>query len=307
MKPAPFEYHRPGSLDEALALLAEHGDAAKPLAGGQSLVPAMNFRVAQPAVLVDLNRVPGLDGVEAASGGLRLGAMVRHRMLEQSAVVRDLSPLVADAMPHVAHVPIRVRGTLGGSLAHADPAAELPALMIALDATIEITSPSGQRSVPATRFFTGLYSTALDAGELVTAVTIPPRAHREGWAFEEVARRHGDYALAGAAAVVRLSLSQGRGQTPPSANQTSETVVYARIALFGVHDRAVLASAAGRILQDERPTPALLDAAAAAAADTDADPASDIHATRGFRQHLTRVVVRRALQRAIARASRDDA
>jgi aerobic carbon-monoxide dehydrogenase medium subunit len=329
VKPAPFEYHRPRSLDEALALLAAHGSDAKPLAGGQSLVPAMNFRVAQPAVLVDLNHVPGLDGVESGSGGLRLGAMVRHRTLEHSAAVQERAPLIADAMPHVAHVPIRVRGTLGGSLAHADPAAELPALMIALDATIEITRASGRRTIPASAFFTGLYATSLDVGELVTAVTIPPRPTGEGWAFEEVARRHGDFALAGAVVVVGVkngdsphSSSAQTGDSPhsgpaqtsgggvrpySSSGQTSATVVYARIALFGVHDRAVVADAAGRLLVGQTPTPALIDAAAAAAAEDDADPASDIHATRAFRQHLTRVVVRRALQRAVTRACRVEA
>lgn len=299
MKPAPFEYCQPRSLEEALALLAEHGSGAKPLAGGQSLVPAMNFRVAQPAVLVDLNRVPGLDGVHADAGGLRLGSMVRHRILEQSAVVRKQAPLVAEAMPHVAHVPIRVRGTLGGSLAHADPAAELPALMIALDATVEMARTNGRRSMSAADFFTGLYATALEDGELVTAVTIPRRPTGEGWAFEEVARRHGDYALAGAAAVVGVRPRSG----PP---RLSETVVYARVALFGVHERAALADSASRLLVGQTPTPAAIEAAAEAAV-TDADPASDIHASRAFRQHLTRVVVHRVLTRALARASRADA
>jgi carbon-monoxide dehydrogenase medium subunit len=290
VKPAPFEYLRPASLDEALAALAAHGGAAKPLAGGQSLVPAMNFRIAQPAVLVDLNHLPGLDGIESGPGGLRLGAMVRHRALETSAVVGAAAPLVAEAMPHVAHLPIRTRGTLGGSLAHADPAAELPAVMIALDAEIDVASTTGRRSVRATEFFTGLYATALEPVELVTQVTIPALPPGAGWAFEEVARRHGDFALAGVAAVVALD--------------AAGAVAHARLAMFGVHDRAVLATSAITALAGQSPTPAVIAAAAAAAADVDADPAADIHASSAFRRHLTRVVVRRALERAVARTSR---
>ncbi len=151
MKPAPFEYFRPSSLDEALATMAAHAGEAKALAGGQSLVPAMNFRIAQPAVLVDLNGISGLGGIEATTGGLRVGALTRHRTLERSADVREAAPLVADTMPLVAHVPIRTRGTLGGSLAHADPAAELPAVMLALDAAIEVRSQSGRRTIPRRR------------------------------------------------------------------------------------------------------------------------------------------------------------
>jgi aerobic carbon-monoxide dehydrogenase medium subunit len=288
VKPAPFEYVRPATLDEALDLFATLGPGAKALAGGQSLVPAMNFRVAQPAVLVDLNGLSGMDGVESGSGGLRLGAMVRHRSLETNATVRAAAPLITEAMPLVAHAPIRTRGTLGGSLAHADPAAELPAVMIALDAAVEIASRTGRRTVPAAEFFTGLYATALDAGELVTGVAIPAQAAADGWAIEEVARRHGDFALAGAAVVVSLDSQQ--------------TIVRARVALFGVHERAIRATSAERALTARRPTSELLDEAAVAASESDADPASDIHASTAFRRHLTRIVVRRALERAVARA-----
>jgi len=287
VKPAPFEYFRPSTLDEALATMAAHAGEAKALAGGQSLVPAMNFRIAQPSVLVDLNGIPGLDGIESATGGLRIGALTRHRTLERSAEVREAAPLVADTMPLVAHVPIRTRGTLGGSLAHADPAAELPAVMLALDADIEVCSQSGQRTIPAGEFFTGLYATALAPDELITAVTIP-RRNSAAWAVDEVARRHGDFALAGVASVVRLEITGA--------------VAGARIALFGVHERAVLADAAAKAIVGQVPTAEAIEAAADTAASQDADPASDVHASSAFRRHLTRVLVRRVLTRAVARA-----
>lgn len=288
MKPAPFAYARPDTTEEALAILAEHAGEARPLAGGQSLVPAMNFRLAQPAMLVDLNRVNELDGIEATDHGLRIGGMTRHRALERSADIARLSPLIAEAMPFVAHVPIRTRGTLGGSLAHADPAAELPAVMLALDATIGVRSQAGARSIPASAFFVGLYSTALEAGELLVDVTIPPMQARTGWAFGEVSRRHGDYALAGVAGVVTLD--------------ENGVVSDARLALLGLHERPVLAAAAARAIVGSAGTAAAIDAAADAAARLDADPSSDIHASRAYRQHLASVLVRRVLTRAVARA-----
>jgi aerobic carbon-monoxide dehydrogenase medium subunit len=287
VKPAPFAYLRPGTLDDALAILDEH-DEARPLAGGQSLVPAMNFRLAQPSMLVDLNRIRELTGVEATSGGLTIGAMTRHRELERSALVARVSPLVTETMPFVAHAPIRTRGTLGGSLAHADPAAELPAVMLALDAAIHVRSRAGVRTIPATEFFLGLYATALEAGELVVSVSVPVMPPGAGWAFDEVARRHGDYALAGAAAVVTLD--------------ASGFVKTARIALLSLHDRPVLALESARTLVGERPTPDAL-AAAATAANHDADPSSDIHASSDYRRHLAGVLVRRVLARAFGRAS----
>jgi carbon-monoxide dehydrogenase medium subunit len=278
-------------LDEALAILAEHGEA-KPLAGGQSLVPAMNFRLAQPSMLVDLNSIRELAGVEEAGGGLTIGAMTRHRDLERSALIARMSPLIAETMPFVAHAPIRTRGTLGGSLAHADPAAELPAVMLALDATIAARSRAGTRTIAASEFFLGLYTTALAAGELVTSVAVPAMPPGAGWSFDEVARRHGDYALAGAAAVVALD---GR-----------ECVQTARIALLSLHDRPVLALQCARTLIGQRPTADAIAAAAAAAADRDADPSSDIHASSDYRRHLAGVLVRRVLTRALSRAARPE-
>src|ERR1051325_4304889 len=166
MKPAAFVFHRASSLDEALSLLAQHPEA-KALAGGQSLIPAMNFRLAQPAALVDLNRISELSGITAHAGGLRIGAMTRHVTVERSDLVRQLAPLLAETMPHVAHPQIRSRGTLGGSLAHADPSAELPAAMVALDATFILRSPARERRIKAAEFFTGLFATALSPGELM--------------------------------------------------------------------------------------------------------------------------------------------
>lgn len=284
MKPAPFEYFRPRSLDEALDLLAAHGPDAKPLAGGQSLIPAMNFRLATLAVLVDLNEIAGLSNVTSGDGFLRVGAMARHRALERSDIVAREAPLVAAAMPFIAHAAIRTRGTLGGSLAHADPAAELPAVMLALDAAFTLRSGQGSRTVCATDFFTGLFSTVLEPGELLTEVAIPRRPPRSAHAFEEMARRHGDYALAGAAASVAID-ERGRCSM-------------ARIALFSVGDRPVLAEHARRALVGEQPTPDTIRGAADAAAAHDIDPPGDIHASSAYRRHLAAVLTRRALERA---------
>jgi carbon-monoxide dehydrogenase medium subunit len=293
VKPAPFAYVRPDTLDEALSVLAEAGSDAKALAGGQSLVPAMNFRLAQPAMLVDLNRVPDLTGVESADTGLRIGAMTRHRTLERSAIVRQSAPLIAEAMPFVGHPPIRTRGTLGGSLAHADPAAELPAVALALGATIGIRSRAARRTIPADEFFVGLFATALAPDELVTDIAWPHMPPHSGWALEEVARRHGDYALAGVAAVVAFDADR-------------RTVVSARIGLIGVHERPVLAAAAARALAGSAPTVEAIRAAADLASRVDADPSSDIHASAAYRRHLTGVLVRRVLARAVQRAARHD-
>jgi len=284
VKPAPFEYFRARSVEEAIDLLSEHGPDAKPLAGGQSLIPAMNFRLATPAVLVDLNEAVGLSDVTAQDDGLHIGGMTRHRTLEQSETVARNAPLVTAAMPFVAHAAIRTRGTLGGSLAHADPAAELPAVMLALDAVFTVQSRQGARHVRAADFFTGLFTTALEAGELLTEVTIPPRPVRSTYAFQEIARRHGDYALAGAAAAVAVD-EHGRCTS-------------ARVALLSVADRPVLAEHARRALEGERPTAEAIGAAAAAAAAHDIDPPGDIHASSQYRRHLAAVLMRRVLERA---------
>ena len=286
MKPAPFIFHRARSLDDALALLAEHPDA-KPLAGGQSLIPAMNFRIAQPAALVDLNAVTELAGITAtATGGLRIGAMTRHLAVERSDLVRAHAPLLFETMPHVAHTTIRSRGTLGGSLAHADPSAELPAVMTALGARLLLRSKLGERWVDATAFFTGLFATALDAGELLVAIELPARPARSGHAFLEVARRHGDYALAGVAVEVVL--------TPDG------LVASARVALLSVGDGPVLVAGGTSLAGTAGDADAILAAAESVRAEV--DPPTDIHADAAYRRQLAAVLTRRALTIAISRA-----
>ena len=287
MKPAHFEYYRPSTLDDALSLLDRHGGDAKPLAGGQSLIPAMNFRLATPSVLVDLNDLHALVYIKNGSVELRIGGMTRQRSIERSDVVSKFAPLITETMPFIAHPAIRNRGTIGGSLAHADPAAELPAVMMALNARLVVTSRTGTREVPAHAFFTGLFSTAVEPGELLTEIRIPAQPGG-GYAFQEISRRRGDFALAGAAAVVQL---------------TSEGICSgARIALLSVGDRPMLAEQAMAMLIGQRPSPELIRAAADATATRDIDPPSDIHASARYRRQLANVLTRRLLERAFVRA-----
>lgn len=288
MKPASFEYFRPRSLDEALSLLADYGADAKPLAGGQSLIPAMNFRLATPSVLVDLNGLDELAEIKDHSGDLSIGGMTRQRAVERSALVAERVPLVAEAMPHIAHPAIRNRGTVGGSLAHADPAAELPAVMLALKARLTVSSESGTREVPADDFFVGLFSTAVQPGELLTEIRIPPSPTRSGFAFKEISRRHGDFALVGVAAVVQLD-EEGR-------------CTEARIALLSVGDRPMLAAQGAKVLIGQPPSTGAIRAAADATATSDIDPSSDIHASARYRRQLANVLTRRVLERAFERA-----
>jgi carbon-monoxide dehydrogenase medium subunit len=301
VKPAPFDYYAPRTLDEALALLAEHGGDAKPLAGGQSLIPAMNFRLATPTVLVDLNAISELSYVgeentaaaadNSTRGSLRIGAMTRHHVLERSELVARQAPLVTMTMPFVAHAAIRTRGTIGGSLAHADPAAELPAVMLALNATLTLTSRIGTRTVAAEDFFTSLFTTALEPGELVTEIGIPSQVPASGYAFHEIARRHGDFALAGVAVVLEIGASQ--------------RITNARVALLSVGDRPLLAAHAVRTLLGQAPTADVIRAAAEDAATRDIDPPSDIHASSAYRRQLVRVLTRRALEDACRTRTHD--
>jgi len=289
MKPAPFAYYAPRSLPAALDLIAEHGDAGKLLAGGQSLVPTMNFRLAQPAVLVDLNRVLELAFLEEdGRGGLRIGAMTRHRTLERSTLAAQRAPLLHATMPYIAHVQIRNRGTLGGSLAHADPAAELPAVMVALDARFKLVSVRGERWVAAADFYQGLFTTALEPDEILTEVVVPEQAPRTGWAFHEIARRHGDYAIVGVAATVRLD--------------AAGCAERARLVYLSVGEGPTLAPQAAASLHGQTPTPARIAEAARLAARADIEPLADIHATAGYRRHLVEVLGQRALTAAFARA-----
>ena len=287
MKPPRFDYHAPVSLDEALALLARHGDGARVLAGGQSLMPMLNFRLARPEHLVDVNRVRGLDGIAAAAdGGLRLGALVRQRALERSALVAERAPLVAQAMPFVGHPQIRTRGTLGGSLAHADPAAELPAVMLALDAQLTLRRADGERTVAAGDFFVAEMTSALRPGELLTEVALPPWPARAGAELREVAIRRGDFALGGAVAALALDAG-GR-------------VAAARVVCFGVGPRPLRVLAAEGALVGGAPSPSLF-AEAGRSASAEVDPHEDIHASAGYRKRLAGVLTARALAGALAR------
>lgn len=293
MKPASFEYLAPESLDAALEALARYGWDAKLLAGGQSLIPVMNFRLAQPAVLIDLNRLGELDHVRPEDGGgLRIGAMTRHRTLERDPRIAELAPLLHEAAPFIAHPQIRNRGTLGGSLAHADSRAELPAVAVALRARLRLQRTGGERWVEARDFFTGLLSTALEPEEILTEVALPPVPARSGWAFQEVARRHGDYAQVGLAAGVTLD----------EAGRCRE----ARLVYLSVGDRPIEAREAARLLEGAALSEKGIDKAIAAAADKasrdEMAPTGDLHASADFKRHLARVLTGRVLRRAFARA-----
>ena len=291
MKPAPFRYLAPTSLGAALDALAEHGGDAKPLAGGQSLVPAMSFRLAQPAVLVDLGRVAELAFVRPLDdGGTRIGAMTRQRAVERHARVAERAPLVVETLGHVAHPQIRNRGTFGGSLAHADPAAELPAVALTLEARFHLASRRGRRTVAADDFFTDLFATVLAPDELLVALDVPALAPGTGWAFAELARRHGDYALAGVAATITRG-ADGR-------------VAAARWAYLSVGPGPVLARrGAAALVGTAGDEAACREAAHIAAHEDVTDPPADIHATAAYRRHLVEVLTVRVLTRAWHRAS----
>jgi carbon-monoxide dehydrogenase medium subunit len=286
VKPPAFEYTAVRSAEEAVAELAQHGDDAKVLAGGQSLLPILNMRLAAPGRLVDLNRVGELAFVAARDGGVALGAMTRQRAAERHALVAAQVPLLADALPWVGHFQIRNRGTVGGSLSHADPAAELPAVAVCLDARLTIRGPRGERVIGADAFFLGPMTTVLDPAELLTEVWFPAAARGSGGAWLELARRHGDYALCGVAAVVTLA---------------GERVGEARLALSGVGDRPVRAREAEQLLAGEPLTAARL-ADAAEAVRRAIDPGGDIHATAAYRRRVAGVLATRALRQAAARA-----
>jgi carbon-monoxide dehydrogenase medium subunit len=289
MKPAPFEYQAPASLEAALDALARHGGDAKLLAGGQSLIPVMNFRLAEPALLIDINKLTELDFIRRDEDGtLRIGAMTRQRRLERDPLVAEMAPLLHEAVPFIAHPQIRNRGTFGGSLAHADPAAELPALAVALGARFRLRRAGGDRWVEAEDFFAGLFATALEPDEMLVEAAIPPTPARTGWAFLEVARRHGDYAQVGVAARVTLDES-GRCRE-------------ARLVYLSVGDAPVVAREAARLLAGEELSASAIAAAAEKAAGDEMDPLGDIHATPEFKRHLARVLTRRALHKAAGRA-----
>jgi aerobic carbon-monoxide dehydrogenase medium subunit len=289
LKPAPFEYVAPGSLEEALSVLQENVSDGRILAGGQSLIPLLNLRLAKPKVLIDLNCLSGLDGIHETAEFLSIGAMTRQSTIERSTAVQERCPLLAEAVGHIGHVAIRHRGTIGGSLAHNDPAAELPAVALVLDAKFEIVRRGETRAVAAEDFFVDYFTTALGPDELLHNLLLPPLKPSSGYALEEITRRHGDFAIVGVAVVLDLD--------------ESEAIRDARIALFGVAPTAVRARAVEAALQGQKPDADVLRGAAALLSDS-LDPPSDIHASSAYRKRVGAVLTARALDRAV-RLSRE--
>lgn len=288
MKPAAFTYFAPSSLDQAVSLLAERAPEAKPLAGGQSLIPLMNFRLAQPRYLIDLNRIPELSYIREVDGMLAIGSMTRQFEAERSELVSRTTPLLTEALRFTGHPTIRHRGTVGGALAHADPAAELPAVAIALGAELVARGPAGTRTIPAGEFFLGPLSTALAPDELLVEVRIPRLPPSTGWAFLELSRRHGDFAIVGVAAVITLA-PDGR-------------VERASLALCGAGPKPVRASRAEGALAGASPSQERFREAGEIAAQQ-INPDSDLHASADYRRRVAAVLVRRALAEAHRRAT----
>lgn len=288
MKPAAFTYFSPSSLDQAVSLLADHAPEAKPLAGGQSLIPLMNFRLAQPRYLIDLNRIPELSYIREADGTLAIGAMTRQFEAERSELVGRTIPLLTEALRLTGHPTIRHRGTIGGALAHADPAAELPAVALALDAELVARGPAGTRTIPAREFFLGPLSTALAPDELLVEVRIPRLPPGTGWVFLELSRRHGDFAIVGVAAVLTLAPDGRIGQ--------------ASLALCGAGPKPVRAARAEAALAGSEPSEERFREAGEIAAQ-EIDPDSDLHASADYRRRVAAVLVRRALTEAHRRVT----
>jgi carbon-monoxide dehydrogenase medium subunit len=286
LKPASFDYYTPKTLAEALNLLAQFGETAKPLAGGQSLVPMMNMRLARPAQLIDLNNLPELNYLKVENGELRIGAMTRQRSLERSPIIAEGWPLLREATRYVGHVQIRNRGTVGGSLVHAYPAAELPVVMTALEATMMLRSTQGERAVPASSFFVDAMTTSLKTAELLVEIRVPQLPPHTGWSFQEISRRHGDFALMGVAGLLTL--------------RADGTIERARLVFCGATPQR--ASIIEPQLAGKRAESALFhDAANLAAADL--QPDSDIHASAEYRKQVAKVLARRVLEQAADRAS----
>ena len=287
MKLPPVDYEAPGTVSEAVDLLAEHLDEASVLAGGQSLIPLLALRLAQPAVLIDINGVEALSGVSVTDGWVTIGAMTREYVAEESGTVADSVPLLAAALPLIGHEAIRSRGTVGGSLAHADPAAELPAVARALDAEFVVRGPSGERVVPAAEWFEGYLTTSRRPDELLTEVRFPAAGRGTGISFQEVARRHGDFAMVGLATSVTLS---------------DGAISDARLAFAGVSDVPVRAAGAEDLLVGQTPSAELFDEAAQRAAG-DIDPPADLHGSAEYRKKVAAALVRRGLRAAVDNAN----
>jgi carbon-monoxide dehydrogenase medium subunit len=289
MKPPSFDYAAPRTVSEAVELLTRHEGEAKILAGGQSLMPLLNMRLARPGILVDVARVDGLDAIREVDGALTVGAMTRQRSMEQSELVQRRYPLIHAATLHIAHPQNRNQGTVGGSLAHADPAAEYPAVALALDAEFRAVGPAGERGIKAADFFVTYLTTALEPTEVLTEIRFPALPARTGWSFKEVARRHGDFALTGVVACVACD----RGKRCSTA----------RLVLFGVGAAPVRARGAEQMLAGETLSEPLFERAARTAGEEIVEPLSDVHASAEYRRDLARVLTRRALAEAASRAA----
>jgi carbon-monoxide dehydrogenase medium subunit len=288
MKPAPFKYIAATSLEQALSLKAEHGDEAKFLAGGQSLMPTMNFRLARPAILIDINRIEALAGIRwDASGGARIGALTRYRQLERDADTIGDFPLLGEALPHIAHPQIRNRGTIGGNLCHADPASELPAIAVALEARLRLQAASGERWVDASGFFLGSLTTDLGSDEMLVEIELPLPKPRTGSCFMEIARRRGDFAIAGVAAMITLG--------------DNDQCSHIRLTFCGVGEIPVDASSAAELLVGHEITEAAT-AEVAHAIQQVIEPAGSVHATADYQRHVAGVLTERALATANRRA-----
>jgi aerobic carbon-monoxide dehydrogenase medium subunit len=289
MKPAPFDYFAPTSVEEALEILSEKGYDVKVLAGGQSLIPSMNFRLAQPPALLDLNNIPELAFIRSTSdGGVVIGAMTRDTDVEYDEMVTERFPVIRQAMPHIAHPQIRNRGTFGGAIAHADPTAQLPAITLALGARFHVRNKSNDRWVGCDEFFTGPFSTVLEPDELLMEVEIPPMAAHTGTSYQQMARQAGAQALVGVVALVTLN--------------AQDQVETARITMLSVGETPVLAVNAADSLIGKNLTADVIAAAAEIADTQDSDPSGDIHCSPEYRRHLIRVLVARALNEAGERA-----
>ena len=287
MKPAPFDYARPQSVSDALSLLSAQGSDAKILAGGQSLVPMMNFRMARPSFLVDINRLAELDYHRIEAGELVIGALARHATLRSSTIVRTACPVMAEAYRHVAHGPIRNRGTLCGNLCHADPASEMPAVVLATDAVMVLKSTTGERRMPAEEFFLGIYETAAKPDELLVEVRIPVASDKQGWGFREISVRKGDFALTGVAATLTVA---------------REKIASAALAVCGVGDRAQrLRSVEASLIGGSPNSDAFARAGEQAGAAL--DPQTELHADAAYRRDLVRTLVERALVAAAERST----
>lgn len=291
MKPAPFEYYAPTTVEEALQNLSDLGYSGKVLAGGQSLIPAMNFRMARPSALVDLNKVSDLFYIKPTpEGGLAIGTMTRDSVVEKDPTVKQRFPIVAETMGYIAHPQIRARGTFGGAIAHADPAAQLPALALALNARIVIKRKGGERVVSAEDFIVGPFMTVLDPEDMLAEVILPPMPAHSAGSYKQVSRQRGGYAQAAAISVVSLD----------DRNRVKDV----RSVLFSVGETPILSKYASKVLVGNEPTEAAIADVAAYAAKHECDPGSDLHGTTEYRRQLVEVLVRRSLTEAVQRAKK---